>query len=116
MNPKKIQPKKLELTPSQLAKVNQRKADEEASKVPIEWRLVSEFGDYYGWASIRAVMDNEIDIDQFNLLLKAGRKRYASKMVDLNMIIFTGVAATKSKKPQTYVNKALKHFIKEARS
>lgn len=107
--------KYLELTEEQLEKIAERKRRDEASKVTPEWRLVSEFGTYYGWNGVEAVMNNDIDIYTFNDLLNGARKIWAGKMIELSTIIYTSVGATKSKKPKTVLKKGLTEFTKEAK-
>lgn len=108
-------PKRLELTPEQLEKVALRKAEDEASVVPTEWRLLAEFGMHYGWEAIRDVQNNEIDINTFNYLLAGARKVWAGKMLDLSTVIYTDLVASNSKKPQAAINKGLKEIMKEAK-
>lgn len=108
-------PKSLELTEQQLERIAQRKKRDETSKVTPEWRLVSEFGTYYGWSGVEAVMNNDIDIYTFNDLLTGARKIWAGKLVELSTVIYTSVGATKSKKPKTVLSKGMAEFIKETK-
>lgn len=107
--------KYLELTEEQLAKIAKRKRQDEASKVSPEWRLLSEFGTYYGFSGVTAVMENEIDTYTFNNLLSGARKVWADKVLDMSTATFAGVAATKSKNPQSVMNKNLAKFYKEVK-
>lgn len=107
--------KYLELTQDELDKVAERKQKAEATKITPEWRLLAEFGYYYGYEGIKAVRENEIEIEAFNDLLAGARKVWAGKVLDLSTSIYTAVAATKSKKPNNVFNSGLERFIKEAR-
>lgn len=113
--PKSKTPQKLKFSPDELAKIQARKDREEAESISPEWRLLSEFGYYYGWQAIRDVMDNEIDIQTFNQLLKGARKIWASKMIDQSVVNFTAHAASQSKKPGDVMKKGMKEFYKEAK-
>jgi hypothetical protein len=106
-------PKYLEINEADLEKVQKRKHLDEIGKVPIEWRLLSEFGIFYGWGAVQAVRNNEIDSAEFNYLLSGGRKVWAARMIDNATVHFTALAASKSKKPRDVMNKGLKHFNKE---
>lgn len=107
--------KYLELTEEQLEKIAQRKSRDESAKVSPEWRLVSEFGTYYGWSGIEAVMNNDIDIYTFNNLLSGARKMWAGKMIELSTVIYTSVSAKGNKKAKSIMKKGLDEFIKEAK-
>lgn len=109
----KPNPNYLELTEEQLEKVARRKAQEEASKVSPEWRLLAEFGYYFGWEGIQAVRNNEIDLETFNNLLGGARKAWASQVVDLATMTYTSVGATNVKKPLEFMRKGLKQFYNE---
>lgn len=108
-------PQYLEISPQDLEKIARRREQDESTKVDPEWRLLAEFGDYYGWSAIQAVRNNEIDIDTFNGLLAGGRKVWAGKILDLSTMVFGAVAAANSKKPQTVLTKVLKNFYKEVK-
>lgn len=88
---------------------------DESNQVEREWRLLSEFGMFYGWDAIKDVRNNKIDTDTFNMLIKAGRKIEAQRIVDYAHATFSAVAATKSKTPSSALKKALKNFYKEAK-
>lgn len=110
-----MKPKSLELTQAELDKVAERRKRDETTKISPEWRLLAEFGIYYGWEAIKAVRNNEISTDEFNSLLSGGRKVWAGRMIDLSTVTFTSLVASKSKKPQSVMNKGLKEFIREVR-
>lgn len=107
--------KYLELTPEQLEKVASRKRQDEVSKVSPEWRLLSEFGYYYGWEGVEAVMNNDIETGTFNNLLAGARKVWASKLLDMSTVMYTSLVASKSKKPQNVMSKGLSVFQKEVK-
>lgn len=109
------QPKYLELSKEDLERVQRRRQAETAIEVPVEWRLLAEFGYYYGWGAVNAVRNNEIDIEEFNNLLSGARKVHSSKMIDLATVNYTSLVASKSKKPQNVMNGGLKHFYKDVR-
>lgn len=111
----KPQPKYLELTPEQLEKIAKRKRQDEVAKVTPEWRLLAEFGYYYGWQAVRDVRNNDIDIDSFNNLIAGARKVWAGQLLDLSTMFYTSMGATKSKKPQSFINRGLASFIKEVK-
>lgn len=113
--PKLKTPQKLSFTPEELARVEARKKREESETISPEWRLLAEFGHYFGWQAIRDVMNNEIDIQTFNQLLKGARKVWASKMIDQSVVNFTAYAASQSKKPNDVMKKGMKEFYKEAK-
>lgn len=106
--------REIKLPDSALEKINAAREQKEASKIEREWRLLAELGMYYGWQAVRDVRQNEVDIDTFNMMIKAGRKVEAQKTLDYAHATFGAVAATKSKNPSSALKKVLKHFYKEA--
>lgn len=110
-----MNPKPLELTPEQLERIRLRKERDEGVKVSPEWRLVAEFGYYFGWSGVEAVMNNDIDIGVFNNLLAGARKVWYGRVLDLSAMTYTSVGATKTKKPKSFMDKGLAFFRKEVR-
>lgn len=109
-------PKKYKPTPEELAKVARLKGEVEAKYVSPEWRMLAEFGYYYGWEAVMSVMTNEIDIDTFNNLLAGARKVWAGQIVDMGQMTFTAHAAAQSKNPQRVMNDGLKQFYNESKA
>ncbi len=107
--------KYLEISEADLEKIQKRKDTDELAKVPTAWRLLGEFGTYYGWEAMIAVRNNEIDSLEFNYLLATGRKLWAGRMLDEASVYFTALVASKSKKPRQVMEKGLKNFREEVK-
>lgn len=109
--------KKLELTEEELARVARRKQQDEKTKVSPEELFISEFGLYFGWQGVKALMDNEIDMHSATTLVAGVRKVKARDMTDLAMAVFTASAAAQSgKKAQSVLSKGLREFIKQSKA
>lgn len=111
----KLKPKVLELTPEELERVNKARKNHDKKKVNPEWQFLAEFGYYYGWEGIKAIMDNEMTIDQATQLLLGSRKVWYSKVIDNAIATQTAVASANSKKPGSVMKKGLSNFMKELR-
>jgi hypothetical protein len=117
MRPKKNQSNPLKLTAEQIAKASQAKKRAEAGKVELdnEWMFIAEFGYYFGYEGIRAILDNEIDLSTAKYLLDAARKVWFSKAADMAHGSFIAAAAAQSKKPAAAFKKGIASFIKAMR-
>lgn len=112
-----MKPKRLELTTDELAKISQRKRRDEKIKVSPEELFIAEFGYYYGWNGMLAILNNEITMDDANILLTGARKVWNAHMIDTASIMFTASAAAQSgKKAKQVMSKGLKDFIKQAKA
>lgn len=107
--------KKLVLSAEDLAKIRKRREREDAVKVDDNWMFIGEFGYYYGFEGVRAVINNEIDFDTAQLLLQASRKVWAGKVYDLGRVGFIGSTAANAKKPTDVFNKNTKDLLKDSR-
>lgn len=113
MPPKSL---KLELTQDELNKVAATRAKNESTKVDENWLFIAEFGYYYGWQGVKAILDNEITMDVANILLAGARKVWAGHLYDHASAAFIGSISAQSKKPNQTFAKATKNLIREARA
>ena len=112
------QPKPLELTPDELAKVLKRKATAERnkSKVHPEEFIVAEMGYYFGWGAVEAILYDRITLNDAMTLLHGARKVWNGQLLDIASIMYTTNAAAQSgKKAKSIMTKGLKDIIKEAK-
>lgn len=63
---------------------------------------------------MQAILDDEIELEVVEVLLKAHRKIDAQKMIDLSIATSAAYGAANAKNPKTAWKKAMKEFIKEA--
>lgn len=89
----------IQLTPDELEKVNRLRRQQESEKVDPEWYFIAEFGDFYGWGGVQAILHNEIDIYTAEALLKASRSVEAKKRYQRAEDTFIATASAKAKKP-----------------
>ena len=111
----KAQFKRLEIPAEDLERVRRARERAEGAKIDDEWRIVSEFGYYYGYAGIRAILDDEIDIDTVNYLLIGARKTWYSQVIDNGVANHVAVASVKQKNPASAMRKGMANFMKEAK-
>lgn len=107
--------KYLEINPEDLAKVQATRLRHEESKVEIdrEWYFVAAFGKHFGWGGIRAILDNEIDLDTANVLMSAASKIDMGHMYDDARSSFIAFGAVNSKKPSKNFNSLTKDIRKQ---
>lgn len=112
-----MQSKHLEISPDELARIAKRKRQDEKIKVSPEELFIAEFGYYYGWSAMLAIMNNRITMDDANILLTGARKVWNSHMIDMASITYTASAAARSgKKAKQVMSKGLKDFMKQAKA
>lgn len=107
----------LQFTAEEEAKVKQLRArqDEKTIKIDPEQYTLAEFGIYYGWSGIKAVLNNEIDGETMAYLIAGGRKVHSRMVYDQSLASFIGAASSKGKKPVTLFNKLTKNILKNSR-
>lgn len=110
------QSKRLELTPEELAKVQRSKQSREPLNIAPEELFVAEFGYYYGWGGVQAILNNEIDMETASGLLRGAQKVWYSKMIDhTNSSYIATVAGQSGKKGGQVMKKGLGEYIKQAK-
>lgn len=110
------QSKRLELTPDELAKVQRARANTEPVKVAPEELFIAEFGYYYGWGGVDAILNNKIDMETASGLLRGAQKVWYSKMIDhTNSTYIATVAGQSGKKGGQVMKKGLGEYIKQAK-
>lgn len=107
-----MQPKTLELTPQQLAKIAQTKAKREGSNLSIEHEdlFVAEFGYYFGWQGVEAILNNQVSYADARTLIIGARKVWADKVIDSAIFTAIGNAMSRSKDPNATLKKGLKSY------
>ena len=76
---------------------------------------MAEFGNYFGYEGIRAILNNEITLSQAEQLIQGSRKLWAGRVADHAEAAFAGAASAQSKKPAVTFRKMLKSFRKAAK-
>lgn len=110
------QSRKLELSQDELNRVAAARAKNEATKVDENWLFIAEFGFYYGWDGIQAILNNEITMDVANTLLAGARKVWSGRLYDHSMASFIGASSAQAKKPNQIFKKATRDIVKHARA
>jgi len=83
------------------------------SNVDQEWMIISEFGGYFGYAAIEAVMENRIDRDVVEVLVEAQRKIWDKKMLDVaEATLASAAAAQAGKKAGSVFQKLTRRFTR----
>ena len=110
-----MQPQKLELTQAQLQRIAQRKAQDQATKVDSEWLAIAEFGMYFGWQAVKAVLNDTITSAEMFMLLEGARKVNKLKLYNETRAVFIGTASANSKKPSQTFKRMTKDLIRESK-
>lgn len=110
--------KYLELSEEEVAKVKATRARHKAQnpKITPEAMKIAEFGYYYGFEGVRAILSNEITLSQVNTLLLAARKVWASQLLDNMNGQFIANASSRAKKPYNTYEKAIKPIRERAKN
>lgn len=110
------QPKEIELTQEEWEKVRQAKERSGARKnVDKYWFFIAQFGYYYGWGGIEAILQNKITIDEAQTLLEGANKVWAGQVVNHIQAAQAGNSATKGKKGIKVYKKIIGVFTKAMR-
>lgn len=75
-----------QMSPADQAKAKSSATRRQKRSKPLsrEWFFLGEFGYYFGFEGVRAVLENYIDTTQAEKLLEGARKVHASHMIDLS--------------------------------
>jgi hypothetical protein len=86
------------------------------SNVDPEWMFIAEFGGYFGYAGIEALLKNEITLVRAEVLVEAQRKIWHRRMLDIAEATLASAAAAQAGKKAGSVFSALtRRFIKGMR-
>ena len=72
---------------------------------------IAEFGGYFGYAGIEAILNDEIDREVVQMLIAAQRKVWASQALDIAQGAFIAAGAAQSKSPSQTFKKGAKGFL-----
>ncbi len=106
------EPRRLELTPEDLAKVATARGLDQKASIDPEWRAIAEFGTFYGFDAVMAVLNNEISADEMTQLILGARDVQREKNRDTAQAVFVASVSAQSKKPQETFNKLIKQVYK----
>lgn len=114
---RQIRPKPLEISKEDLAKATRAKKRAETSSVKVnpEWFTIAEFGYYFGWEAIKAIKNNDIEMDEVRTLIAGARKVWAGRAYDIAHASFLGASSAQSKKPAQSFKKGIQGFEKAMR-
>lgn len=106
------EPRRLELKPEDLAKVAKARGLDQKATVDPEWRTIAEFGTFFGFDAVMAVLNNEISGDEMTELILGARAVQQDKNRDTAQATFIASVSSQSKKPQETFNKLIKQAYK----
>lgn len=111
------QPKPLEITPEDEARILERRALEDAQiKISEEAMLIAELGLMYGYEAVRAARSDQIPLEDVQWLVLAGRKVEARHEYNNASAMFTAVASANAKTPAKTFKQSTKQYIKIMRA
>jgi len=95
---------------------NREKQDGDTIKVDDYHLTIAEFGKYYGWGGVSAILNNEINSETMAWLLVAARK--ISKITEYNNAksSFIGSVSSQSKSPSKTFNELTSDLIRSAKA
>lgn len=112
------QPKlrRLKLTDEQLERVKAVRARHEGLEiddgVTPEDYFLAEFGYFFGWDGIKAIHDNEISMPDAELLLKAEKKVWYSRLYDMAHVNLVAFNAAQAENPGEAFKKGMSNVTK----
>lgn len=110
---KPTNPKLIEITPELKAKLERKKA---AARINIGYEItqehldIAEFGEYYGWPGVKAVLDNDIDTSTYTWLLEASRRNRVRRQYEDANVTYLASLAVKTDKPEKFFEKFMKQY------
>lgn len=109
----KQQPKYVELSPEEQKRVARTRRKNTDVEIEPEWMFIAEFGYFYGWGGVQAILNNEIPTDVSVTLLEAARRVfYKQNYHQANGTFAATVAAFRTKKPAEAFTAAMKGYQK----
>lgn len=110
-------PKPLPLTPEQEARARAKAAQREAKpKLTEENLLVAEFGLFYGFEAVQAVLNDEIGLDEVLWLVESARAVDSRNQYNFSAAVFTAVASANDKHPSAAFKKNTAHYLRAMRA
>lgn len=104
-------PRRLDIKPEDLAKVEKARGLDQKATVDPEWRAIAEFGHFFGFPAVMAVLNNEISGDEMSQLILGARAVQREHNRDMAQAVFIGsISAQAGKK----ANETFKKLVNEA--
>ena len=100
----------------ELAKVDRLKNGSKSPKVDPEWMIISEFGYYFGYPGVKAILSNEITTAEMMQLILGSRKLYNIMILDHANAARAAEASLKTKNPNKTYKEMLKEYIAGAKN
>lgn len=107
----------LQLNDEELAKIKRAREKAEGKRsveVDPESYFIAEFGYYFGFEGIKAILNNEIDLETASTLLAGARKVWYANLSEVGHVHFIAAQAAGSTKPAQNFRQAMKVFHKAA--
>jgi hypothetical protein len=108
----------LQLSPEDLKKITKAREKAEGTRNAIdvdpETYFIAEFGFYFGFEGMMAIINNEIDLELASALLAGAHKVWYANLSDLGYVQFMAAHSAASTKPSENFKKAMKVFHKAA--
>ncbi len=106
------EPRSLDISPEDLAKVQSARGLAQKAIVDPEWRAIGELGVHYGWQAVEAVLNNTIAGDEMTQLLLAARQVNKEHHRAIAQATFIATVSGQSKKPAETFKKLMKETYK----
>lgn len=109
------EPKRLVLSAEDEAKVSRARARLESAKISPEWHFVGRFGYYFGWNGAQAIMNNEIDFDVAQTMIRSAEKIRSAEVIDMANAMYVASVASNSKKGAKIMKQGLAGYVKNSK-
>lgn len=106
------QPRRLDIKPEDLAKVQAARGQSLKATLDPEWRAIAELGSFFGFPAVMAVLNNEISGDEMTQLILGARDVQREKNRDTAQAMFIASISAQSKKANETFNKLVKQVYK----
>lgn len=108
-------PKNPELSKEDLEKIERLRKRTTGVEVDEFWYFIGEFGYYYGYDGISAILDNKITLDAARTMLQAAIKVRHGIMVEQTSLLYNALIASNSKRGKSIINSALSPYKSSAK-
>jgi hypothetical protein len=104
----------LKITKEELEKVQRLKERHQVASIDPEWYFIGQFGMYYGFEGVMAILDNKISMEVANKLMLVAQKIDYKRQYNDMQAVFVGSGSVSSKKPAQTFKKLTKDLLREA--
>lgn len=110
-------PPEIKISEADKARILKSRQSRQGIQVDPETLFIAEFGYYYGWGGVDAILNNKITLTDASALLQGAIKVWYGKLAQQGQVQFgANVAAKSGKKGNSVMKKVLKPYENEMKA